>query len=685
MTEGPETTSTIRRSRSAERGVAAWDLMEKAVVLVAAALAALGISGLFLAMLGWWSLPLTVLIAAVPVVIAVWLLARGPRYRPSYGAAPLLGVLALVLVVSVFWAFRPSQHVLVNRDPGSYADTAVLVANTGALAVDQSQSPFGRLDGAPEGATYVVGQGRYEFQFNHLLSTVLAPAYALGGQRLMFRMPALMVGLGLLGIYLFAVRMTRRPWLSMLVPAVLGASAPFLYVARDTFSESITFALLWIALLAGHRAVQKVDLPWAVIAGFLMGSTTAARVDSLLYAIALAPVLVIWAIAGRESTRRDRVRLAVGFGSGAIVPVVIGYLDLDYFTGRYVHDLGSQVTGLRVAVLASIAAGALAAVATPWLRDRIAQWREGIALAAGAGAAAVMLFLWFVRPAFLVDYGNSQAMIGGLQAAEGWAAEPTRTHYEASMVWMSWYLGPVLVAIAVIGLSVVVYRAVVGSATVAELMVLAVVGVAGLLYWWQPSIVGDQLWGSRRFMPAVYPAVAVLAVAALGWFSLSLARSGFPHRRVLMGGVAMALVLAVASTTWPVKWGRTQAGYQGSVASTCRTIGSDAAVVTIETVVPKPMAPAVRAWCNVPTVSLENPTPELLSELASEWKDEGRRLWLVTADPKLADQYRPPGNDVIGSVRAAGTDAVERTVTRPPSRYRAPEPFMMWMVEISQT
>ena len=82
--------------------------------------------------------------------------------------------------------------------------TARWLARDGTLQVDATTGAF---EGAPPGvrfnsaATYDTGDGELEFQFNHLVSAALAMAYGIGGQRLLFRMPALAAAAALLPLY----------------------------------------------------------------------------------------------------------------------------------------------------------------------------------------------------------------------------------------------------------------------------------------------------------------------------------------------------------------------------------------------------------------------------------------------------------------------------------------------------
>lgn len=167
---------------------------------------------------------------------------------------------AVAMAFAGFAASRPSQNVLVDRDPGSYTNTARGLVGDGSLQIDARGQAFANVSGlsftsqavsdvGPARSVIAGGppepSGHLEFQFNHMTSVVLATSYALGGRALMFRLPALAILVGLLLIYAVAVRACRRPWVALLAPAALAGAAPILYVSRNTYSEPFTLVPLW--------------------------------------------------------------------------------------------------------------------------------------------------------------------------------------------------------------------------------------------------------------------------------------------------------------------------------------------------------------------------------------------------------------------------------------------------------
>ena len=675
----------VRRGERAKAPTAfsPWAAAEGVVVFAATAVAAIGTAGLALAILGSYSTWLAVLLAVPPGAFCAVVVIRRPAEWPGFGWQPLLFAVAIVLAATAFWAMRPSQHVLVNRDAGSYTTTAALIESTGSLRVEGSDTPFAGVEARPEGATYVVGPGEYEFQFNHLLPAALAPVLDVLGERAMFRFPSVVVGVGLLALYLLSVRATRRPWLSVVVPAVLAVSLPMLYIARDTFSESLAFMLLWCGMLPALAALRGPRWDMGALAGLLIGSTIAVRVDSLAYLVATVPLLVFWVGRGRESDIRQRFGVAVAMLAGAAVPGVVGWIDLQWFSGNYASDLATQITQLRMALAGAFVVSVLAVWMAPAARRWIQPVRARLALGCGLAVVLALSLLWFVRPIVMETTYDPSPALTGYQAAEGIGVDPSRSHYENSFEWMEWYFGPLVVSMAVAGFGITTTRVVSGRAGREELLLLAIGGAVGLLFWWRPSIFADQPWASRRFSPAVYPACVAMAALALSWVSGALRSAPDLTRRALVGTVAGFMVLAPLATTWPVRWGRTQAGYAVMLDSLCEHLGSDAAVVTVEARSPKPVAPGVRAWCNVPTAALDDPSQEELTELADEWSEQGRTLWVVGDDHALVAQFADGGADLFESAPGVGQQAIERTLLRAPEEYRDDETLSLWAVPVA--
>src|SRR5688572_22174350 len=105
-------------------------------VVPAIALTVVGGAALVLAMLGWYSLPLALGVGVPLLAGGVFLAVRALGGGRPVTRGDLLGAIGAVAVALASLAFNgihPSQHVLIDRDPGSYGVTARWLARDGTL------------------------------------------------------------------------------------------------------------------------------------------------------------------------------------------------------------------------------------------------------------------------------------------------------------------------------------------------------------------------------------------------------------------------------------------------------------------------------------------------------------------------------------------------------------------------
>jgi hypothetical protein len=205
------------------------------------------------------------------------------------------------------------------------------------------------------------------------------------------------------------------------------------------------------------------------------------------------------------------------------------------------------------------------------------------------------------------------------------------------MVWMQWYLGPVLLAAAIVALALLV-RALIRGHRWYAVSALAFLGPASAVYLWRPNITADQIWVMRRFLFSALPLFTLLG------FGLVAALVRYRPRRVPRAApITLAVVIATAGIASPVRALKPvanitdQRGYLLALRDACRIAGKDAAIVLLQTSPSRlfyTWAPqSFRSWCNVPVVAMV-PTSEsraTLAQLATAWQREGRKLW-VAAD-----------------------------------------------------
>src|ERR1019366_2747788 len=200
-----------------------------------------------------------------------------------------IGMCIIAVGFATWNGLDAAHHVAIGRDPGVNAVAGKWIATHGDLEVPadpQWATKPGALSVVLPG-TYLQDGNRLEFQFDHLVPVLLAEADNLGGDGLLFRVPAVLGALALCAVYAAGCRFVRRPWLVLAAVGTLALSLPQLNVSRDTYSEPSVELLLWSGLWLMLVAYQRKRFGMALVAGAALGGTMLGRVDAFIYLIPL--------------------------------------------------------------------------------------------------------------------------------------------------------------------------------------------------------------------------------------------------------------------------------------------------------------------------------------------------------------------------------------------------------------
>ena len=632
-------------------GPPAW--LDLIVRSAAFAVVSLALVGLPLALLGELRrLPTLVgaLIVFTVLTVAWQRSTRGPR-PPAGRAATGFALLAVAVAVTsgVVNSAQHSSHLLVDGDPAVYAVTGALLARTGELTVPTRVEELysGNTSLVFAGAGYFPTEGEPTLypQFFHLLPVLLAVGEWFGGVRLMLVVNPALGAFSLLAVYAFGARLVRPAW-ALLATASLAVLLPQLHFSRDAFSEIPSqllvfagLALLWDAVqprtaepqVAGSRVVRP-RLAAGLVAGLVLGGSTMARIDAFLYLVPLVAALLL--------LRAGRTGIAVL--AGAAVPASLALLDGYLASPVYLDSVRGPLVQ-TAAVLAVLAVAALLVRRDPAWPARLGRplaWPVA-ALVVGLGAFAA-----FVRPVVEVARDipdRTNATIAKLQAAEGLAVDVPRSYDELTMRWLSWYLGPVTLALGVLALAWLTARLLRGRDLRLAPFVL-IVGLATAVYVWKPGIFPVQYWASRRFLPVSFPGLLLLAVLlcdrAYTW-----GRAVVPGRAVGTGlrrAAAPAAALAGASVlAFPLALlpGATlPRSYDGLVPAFEAMCGSllpeDVVLLVGGAPVTTGLPQAVQGYCGVAAASAGPTTTAAdVTEVAAGARAQGRRLVLLSPVP----------------------------------------------------
>ena len=223
---------------------------ERLLVIATAGVLAFGSFGLLLAVIGVYHFSVVLPVGLVLTAGLSWVAwPEGPprstgRRVTSWAAAAM----CVVAIGSATWnGLHAGHHVAIGRDPGVYAVTAKWIATRGNLVMTTGEEWSSKSSGTDTvfGGSYAEGPNHSQFQFDHLTSVLLAEGDGLAGDRLLFRMPAILAALGLLAVYAVGCRLIRRPWITLAATAGLAISLPELNVGREILSEPAVQLFLW--------------------------------------------------------------------------------------------------------------------------------------------------------------------------------------------------------------------------------------------------------------------------------------------------------------------------------------------------------------------------------------------------------------------------------------------------------
>ncbi len=300
-----------------------------------------------------------------------------------------------------------------------------------------------------------------------------------------------------------------------------------------------------------------------------------------------------------------------------------------------------------------------------WLRVRISRWRRPVAAIAAFGTVALAAFAWFARPHLEKTTELPNSLVGFLQQAEGLLVESARRYYEHSMQWLSWYLGPVTLALGILGVALAIRVVVLGRGRRTGLsLALGAFLAPTVLYLWRARAVPDQMWVMRRFLPVTIPGIALACFAVLGimW------RTRDVLLRVVAVVVGIAAVVVPALALQPVWRTSTQKGLQVATDALCASIGPDAAVVVLrDDALDQVLTQTIRSWCDVPVAGATDGVRQGLGASARRpvGQKSGRHLVVVGSRPDAVAAVAP---NLVVDIEGTNPRELEQTLTRRPSQ-----------------
>jgi len=576
-------------------------------------------------------------VLAVPMAGWAWRVAS-PHPAAWWSVAAVVGIAVAFVLVN---GLLHSEHVVLRRDAGSYAQIADWLAAHGRVPIPARLDAFGGRDPALvtySPAFYDIGDA-VEPQFMTGLPLLLAAGGWLAGWAGMFWLPPVFGGAALLAFGALTARLVGPRWAPLAV-LVLAVTQPVWHAARSTYSEPLALLFILTALLALTVALDRGRPGAAGLAGLLLAGSMTVRVDALrevMLAVPVAGALVL-------ARRRAAWPLVGGLAAG----LALGLADALLFARGYLRGIATSLLPL-VALFVVTLTGTVAAVAA--LRRRRFNFTGLHHPATAVSLAVVATFAFFVvRPLVHTGYTRPLPSVAGLQLRQGLPVDGRRTYAEFSLHWLSWWVGWPLLVLAVGAAAVLAARVVRGRASWSWAAVLVVTMGSTLLTLWRPGITPDHPWADRRFVVVVLPGLVLLAT----WSVSELSRRFGGARRTLVTGAGILAALGPAvwasAALFPL---RTEVGQPAAIERVCAALPGDAAVLLVDWRARREWPSMLRGQCGVPVagVTLAIVTQPGVTKAVVTQAD-GRQ-----AEGRVPGVSRPEPEDVrrlVARIRAAG-------------------------------
>jgi hypothetical protein len=489
---------------------------ERAFWAIVISVAITTLVALALAAAGAYTFPRLV---AIDVAISAVLLLAGRerlRFTPPAAARAWTALTPLALVaLGLYLYFPSSEYVMGGKDPGTYMNEGIQIAQRGSLITvdstlaevpDEFRDLF--LSGGPaevkeelhQGVRFmgffVVDRSRGEVigQFPHAFPAWIAIGYGVDGLTGARRAVGAWAILGLLAVYFAAARLVGR--LTAGAGCVLLAiNIVEVWYARYPNSEVMQQALLFAGLLALARAAGDTDRFFGPVAGMLLGTLLFARMDSVVVLAAIAGGFVLLVVDGKRLPWTFFAPLAALLGLAAayyLGPMKAYSATLLYQTRGY--------QGLLAGVAGVCAAAVLARVLTIRAPEVAAAVRRLLPpfLVLAMLAAAVYSYFFRMPAEHTRDYAAQLVVRPGLAV-----------HDAAALRMYAWYVGATGLAAAVIGFSLVTWRS-----FWRDPVLLSSTAALALFVFYKVRIVPEHFWMVRRYLPLILPMTCIFIACA---------------------------------------------------------------------------------------------------------------------------------------------------------------------------
>ncbi len=495
------------------------------------------LAGGVLSFSGWhfhpqiWFWILIALFAAGSMIL-LYRVALSFRLNPSDSRLLLACIISISILCGIA-SWRPYTYLFGGWDPGEYVSSAMNIARSGMLEVEDSF--FASLDSAervslmhePAGnrrtlhAGFLIideERGQLVPDYFHLYPCWLSVFGFVGGLDLVYWGQWVITLLSLCVLFLavyeiFSLRVA-------VIAALLLICGPVqVYFGRFTSSEMLTRLFLFGAFYWYSRSLKTPAWQFDVLAGVSMGFAFLGHSTSVLPLAGVLAYLIGYAVWSRSFLPLRTAIVTIVFVAFAFAklillsPVMIRFL-VDFIVGH--------PTLIAPVILLIGVGGAGFVMLRFWYArakrkcvvcDAVYRWTPGILV------VGIMLYLYFVRPYFGHDPNSLNLMIVG--SALTMPVLILFAFFFVGKRWVSWSRSQSLFIVA---------SSVATSVLIANRMA-------------HPLL----MWSLRRYVPIVVPFIVVVASVGVAY----LLESRLLYRRFIGAAILLLVVVMLLWRAWP--------------------------------------------------------------------------------------------------------------------------------------
>ena len=462
------------------------------------------------------------------------------RTRLVYGGTAVrVGASAIVplglVIIGALLYFPSAEYVIGGKDPGTYINEGVQLAQRGSLI--PSDSVVSSVPAASRdlffpwhktrnyyGLRFMgffirdPGTGQVIGQFPHLFPASIAIGYDLNGLSGARDAVGAWALLGLVAVYLVGARLVG-PLAAASAGVLLAINVVQVWFSRYPNSETPMQALVFAALLAFARATEGSRLFFGALSGALLGLMLFLRYDIVLAMAAFAAAATVM-----PATRRVGVAFAVSLvltGLGGLWYLANPMVAYSAYPLGFTRDLGGwALIGLALAGI----------VGVRWLmrNERLEHAvQAGLPIGLAAAAALLAIYAYFFR---VENY-------------------PLAPHDAMAFRTFAWYVTPWGLAAAVAGMV-----AVAALRFWRDPAFFLTLTTFSLFFFYKTRIVPEHFWASRRFLAVILPG-ALIVTAGLARLAVDrgLGERWPAFRGALVAGLLAPLGLAFWMASAPVR------------------------------------------------------------------------------------------------------------------------------------